>query len=113
MAVRQLAGRRLPAHHCRWRDHKSAWGGPRNENDGSTARGVDPDIAPDLSKDGRPEEFARAPVRRWRPPTARPKVSTAIRLSREVIDHCRAGGRGWQTRMDHALRDWIRQHDVA
>lgn len=84
-----------------------------NENDGSTARGVDPDIAPDLSKDGWPDEFARAPVRRGRPLKARPKVSTAIRLSREVIGHFRAGGRGCQTRIDRALRDWIRQHDVA
>ena len=72
-----------------------------NGNDGSTARGVGPDIAPDLSKDGRPEKFARAAVRRGRPPRARPKVSTAIRLSREVIGHFRAGGaagrRGWTT----------------
>ncbi len=39
-----------------------------NENDGSTARGFDPDTAPDLSKDGWPEKFAKAPVRRGRPP---------------------------------------------
>ena len=38
---------------------------------------------------------------------------TAIRLSPEVIDHFRAGGRGWQTRIDDVLRDWIKQHDVA
>ncbi len=35
-----------------------------NENDGSTARDLDPDTAPDLSRDGRPEKFAKAPVRR-------------------------------------------------
>ena len=52
-----------------------------NENDGSTARGFDPDTAPDLSKGGWPEKFAKAPVRRGRPPKARPKVSTTIRLS--------------------------------
>ena len=39
-----------------------------NENDGSTARGFDPDTAPDLSKDGWPEKFAKAPLRRGRPP---------------------------------------------
>jgi hypothetical protein len=32
-----------------------------NENDGSTVRGFDPDTAPDLSKDGWPDKFARAP----------------------------------------------------
>ena len=30
-----------------------------NENDGSTARGFDPDTAPDLSKDGWPEKPAK------------------------------------------------------
>ena len=84
-----------------------------NENDGPTGRGLDPDTAPDLANDDWPEKFAKAPVRRGRPPKARPKVSTAIRLSPEAIDHFRAGGRGWQTRIDDALRDWIKQHDVA
>ena len=57
-----------------------------NENDGSTARGSDPDTAPDLSTDGRPEKFSKVPVRRDRPPKALPIVSTTIRLSQEVID---------------------------
>ncbi len=78
-----------------------------NGNEGSTVRYSDRDDAPDLSRDGWPEKFARAPVRRGRPPSVRPKVSTTIRLSQDVIDHFRAGGRGWQTRIDEALRDWI------
>ena len=84
-----------------------------NESDDSTARDFDPDTAPDLSRDGWPEEFAKATVRRGRPPLARPKVSTTIRLSQDVIDHFRAGGRGWQTRINEALRDWIKRHDAA
>ena len=84
-----------------------------NENDGSTVRDSDPDTAPDLLKDGWPDGFAKAPVRRGRPPKARPKVSTTIRLSPEVIDHFRAGRRGWKTRIDHALRDRIKKHDAA
>ena len=71
------------------------------------------DDAPDLSADGWPEKFARASVRRGRPPLAKPKVSTTIRLSQDVIDHFKAAGRGWQTRIDDALRDWIRTHDTA
>ena len=78
-----------------------------NGNDGSTPHDFDPDAAPDLSRDGWPEKFARASVRRGRPPSAKHKVSTTIRLSRDVIDRFRAGGRGWQTRIDEALRDWI------
>jgi len=32
---------------------------------------------------------------------------------RRVESRWTAGGRGWQTRIDHALRDWIKQHDIA
>lgn len=35
------------------------------------------------------------------------KVSTTIRLSRDVIDHFRATGTGWQARVDAALKEWI------
>lgn len=84
-----------------------------NENKSSMDRGFEPDTAPDLSTDGWPERFAKVPVPRGRPPKPRPKVSTTIRLPQDVIDHFRAGGHGWQTRMDHALQDWIKQQDVA
>lgn len=84
-----------------------------NGSDSSIVDDSDPDAAPDLSRDGWPEKFEKAAVRRGRPPLARPKVSTTIRLSPEVIDHFRAGGRGWQTRIDEALRDWISSHDAA
>lgn len=78
-----------------------------NGNERSMDPGSDPDTAPDLSKNGWPEKFARAVVRRGRPPLAKPKVSTTIRLSPDVIDHFKTGGRGWQTRIDEALREWI------
>lgn len=71
------------------------------------AKDFDPDSATDLSRDGWPEKFAKVAVRRGRPPVARPKVSTTIRLSQDVIDHFRADGKGWQTRIDEALREWI------
>jgi uncharacterized protein (DUF4415 family) len=41
------------------------------------------------------------------------KQATTIRLSPDVMQAFRASGRGWQTRMDAALRDWLRTHDVA
>lgn len=84
-----------------------------SENELSTARDSDPDDVPDLSGDGWPEKFAKAKVRRGRPPVARPKVSTTIRLSPDVIDYFKAGGRGWQTRIDEALRDWIGKHGAT
>ncbi len=54
-------------------------------------------------------EFAATMRRRGqqRLPT---KVSTTIRLSREVVDHFRAEGAGWQSRIDNALREWIARH---
>jgi len=39
-----------------------------------------------------------------------PKVSTTIRLSPDVVQAFRAAGDGWQTRMDAALKDWLRTH---
>jgi uncharacterized protein (DUF4415 family) len=38
------------------------------------------------------------------------KVSTTIRLSPEVINAFRSAGDGWQTRIDAALKDWLRTH---
>lgn len=38
------------------------------------------------------------------------KVSTTIRLSPDVIDHFRASGKGWQARIDDALREYIANH---
>lgn len=35
------------------------------------------------------------------------KVSTTIRLSRNVVDHFRGNGDGWQSRIDNALKEWI------
>ena len=55
-----------------------------NENEHSTAREADRDDAPDLSKNGWPEKFAKASVRR-----------------------------GWQARIDQALRDWIGKQGAA
>lgn len=38
------------------------------------------------------------------------KVATTIRLSPEVSAAFRASGPGWQTRIDEALKDWLRTH---
>ena len=38
------------------------------------------------------------------------KQMTTIRLSPEVMSAFKATGAGWQTRMDAALKDWLRTH---
>ncbi len=43
------------------------------------------------------------------PQKAPTKKLVSLRLSPEVIDHFKAGGPGWQTRIDSALLDSIRK----
>ncbi len=54
-------------------------------------------------------EFAKL-KRVGRPRAAVTKERITIRLSREVVESFRATGSGWQTRMDEALMEWIREH---
>jgi uncharacterized protein (DUF4415 family) len=48
-----------------------------------------------------------------RPKAAVTKEAVNIRLSPDVLSAFRAGGAGWQTRMDAALREWLTQHPGA
>jgi uncharacterized protein (DUF4415 family) len=64
------------------------------------------DEAPELTD----EYFRRADVyvgeklvRRGRPRMARPKQAVKLRLSQDVLEHFRAGGAGWQTRINETL----------
>jgi uncharacterized protein (DUF4415 family) len=67
---------------------------------------VDPDDAPELTD----EWFEKADfrigdkiIRRGRPPGSS-KDLVSLRLDKDVIDHFRSTGPGWQTRMNDALR---------
>jgi uncharacterized protein (DUF4415 family) len=49
--------------------------------------------------------------RRARGPQKAPvKERITIRLSPEVVASFRATGEGWQTRLDAALKDWLKTH---
>lgn len=51
---------------------------------------------------------------RTRGPNKQPiKEQVAIRLSPDVLAAFRAAGPGWQTRIDAALRDWLKSHAPA
>ena len=41
------------------------------------------------------------------------KEHITIRLSREVVEQFRESGEGWQTRVDAALREWLKNHSPA
>ena len=68
---------------------------------------VDPDDAPELT-----DEFFRHAevrigdkvIRRGRPLKAETKDAVSLRLDPDVIAHFRRGGRGWQSRINAALR---------
>jgi len=47
---------------------------------------------------------------RGRPKSLNPKEQRSVRFSPEVLDYFRATGKGWQTRMDEALKEWIARH---
>jgi len=48
--------------------------------------------------------------KRGRPTGSSTKEQVAIRFDREVLTAFRTAGPGWQTRMNDALRDWLRTH---
>ncbi|HEY2659038.1 MAG TPA: BrnA antitoxin family protein [Caulobacteraceae bacterium] len=69
---------------------------------------VDPDDAPKL--DGAffdKAEIRRGGdlIRRGRPKSSDPKLQVTLRLDREVVEKFKAGGAGWQSRINQALRD--------
>ncbi len=56
-----------------------------------------------------PEAVMEAARRKpGRPRIANPKEQVTLRLSPEVLAHFRASGKGWQTRIDEALKQAIR-----
>ncbi len=46
---------------------------------------------------------------RGRPPLETPKIATAIRFDADVLAGLRATGKGWQTRVNDAMRQWLAQ----
>jgi len=77
---------------------------------------INPDDAPELTD----EWFQRADLhegegllRRGRPPAEVTKTPIKLRLDPDIINAFKASGRGWQTRMNDALRDWLKSHSAA
>lgn len=51
--------------------------------------------------------------RRGRPAGSGNKEQVALRIDRDVLTAFRSAGPGWQTRMNDALRDWLKAHSPA
>ena len=57
-------------------------------------------------------DAARAEYRAKRGrPVGSKKVSTTIRFDTDVVEKFRARGRGWQSQMNAALREWLQAHE--
>ena len=71
----------------------------RSSAQGCSARVVGVDAAQELLK-----------PKRGRPRSTNPKEHVNIRLDADVLRAFRSRGRGWQTRLNSALRDWLSTH---
>lgn len=49
---------------------------------------------------------------RGRPPADETKVFNAIRLDADLLQAFKATGKGWQTRMNTALRQYLAEHSI-
>ncbi len=70
---------------------------------------VDPDEVPDLTLPEWRVKMDAAIVTRGRPRLEQPKISTTLRLDADVIAQFKAKGPKWQTRINDALREWLKQ----
>jgi uncharacterized protein (DUF4415 family) len=48
--------------------------------------------------------------KRGRPALANPKEHVNIRLDADVVGAFKGSGAGWQTRINNALREWLKAH---
>jgi uncharacterized protein (DUF4415 family) len=58
------------------------------------------------------KEAFRKAVKRGRPKAPVTKISTTIRLDADVLEALRATGRGWQTRLNRVLREWLKEQSA-
>lgn len=84
-------------------------------NDGIAADPDNPEWTAENSADAKPAakvfKGLGLETSRSRGPQKTPtKEPVALRLDRDVLEHFRSTGRGWQGRMNDALKEWVRAH---
>lgn len=67
----------------------------------------DPDAAPLTDAQWK---AAKPLARIGRPRAAMRKVPTTIRFDADVLAALKASGKGWQTRVNEAVREWVKTH---
>ena len=68
---------------------------------------ADPDSRPFTDAEW---EEVKPLVRRGRPLGSGKKAQVTLRLDVEVLEKFKASGDGWQTRINEALKSWVRTH---
>ena len=66
------------------------------------------EVLPEIFESKVADELLRP--KRGRPPVKTPKEHINIRLSADVVAAFKGMGKGWQTRMNEALREWLATH---
>ncbi len=88
----------------------------KSKTDVATVHAASPYVWDGKDEDERPltQEKMQAGIEAYRKQRGRPtgsnKESTTIRFDRDVLTTFRAAGPGWQTRINAALRDWLKTH---
>ncbi|MFZ4538666.1 BrnA antitoxin family protein [Propionivibrio sp.] len=60
-----------------------------------------------------PELREKLANRRRGPSRSPTKVPTTIRFDADVLAALKASGKGWQTRVNEAVKDWLKTHSAA
>jgi len=91
-------------------------------NAGIAADPDNPELAQEWFKEAKPASVTFAPETyaalvdmkrsRGRPKADETKVFTAIRLDADLLEAFKATGKGWQTRVNAALRQYITEHPL-
>ena len=90
---------------------------------------VDPDDAPELTDEffenaeyrigdqlvsaGEGRAAMQKALSRGRPKAVQTKQALTVRYDADIVAAFKATGKGWQTRMNEALRDWLKTHSPA
>jgi len=82
---------------------------PTPDEDASIAVAAlaDPDAAPFTDAEW---EQVKPLARRGRPLGSGTKAQVTLRLDVDVLEKFKASGDGWQTRINEALKSWVRTH---
>ena len=75
---------------------------------------VDPDEAPELTDawfENADLMQGKKLIRRGRP-AGQTKASQTVRLDLDILAAFKSTGKGWQTRMNEALREWLKEHPL-